>query len=229
MPGGGIIGDMTGFVASIYKRGINFINLPSTLLAQVDSCIGWKNWCQFKIHGKNLVGSFYNPKVVIVETEFLRSLPRREVVCGFAEILKHAIINDKKFFNFLKKNTHKVLSLKNNVLEKSILKSCKIKLNFTEKDFKEKGLRMKLNFGHTFAHALESQNKYSNKLNHGEAVLIGMLIAVKISKLNNLCSNETLNQIENLYNKYFLINNLNKYLKKDKILKSKKFIKNDNK
>ena len=226
--GGGIIGDMTGFVASIYKRGINFINLPSTLLAQVDSCIGGKTGVNSK-YGKNLIGSFYNPKVVIVETEFLKSLPRREVVCGFAEILKHSIINDKKFFYFLKKNTHKVLSLKNNVLEKSILKSCKIKLNFTEKDFKEKGLRMKLNFGHTFAHALESQNKYSNKLNHGEAVLIGMLIAIKISKLNNLCTYDTLNQIESLYNKYSLIKNLNKYLKKDKILRSIKFMKNDKK
>ena len=226
--GGGIIGDMTGFVASIFKRGINFINLPSTLLAQVDSCIGGKTGVNSK-YGKNLIGSFYNPKVVIVETEFLKSLPRREVVCGFAEILKHAIINDKKFFHFLKNNTHKVLSLKNNILEKSILKSCKIKLDFTEKDFKEKSLRMKLNFGHTFAHALEIQNKYSNKLNHGEAVLIGMLIAIKISKLNSLCSYDTLYQVENLYNKYSLIKNLNKYFKKDKILSSIKFMKNDKK
>ena len=226
--GGGIIGDMTGFAASIYKRGINFINLPSTLLAQVDSCIGGKTGVNSK-YGKNLIGSFYNPKVVIVETDFLKSLPKREVVCGFAEILKHAIINDKKFFYFLKKNTDKVLSLKNDILEKSILKSCKIKLNFTEKDFKEKGLRMKLNFGHTFAHALESQNEYSNKLNHGEAVLIGMLIAIKISKFNNLCSYETFNQIENLYIKYSLIKDLNKYLKKDKILRSIKFMKNDKK
>jgi len=226
--GGGIIGDMTGFIASIYKRGINFINLPSTLLAQVDSCIGGKTGVNSK-YGKNLIGSFYNPKVVVVETEFLKSLPRREIVCGFAEILKHAIINDKKFFRFLNENTQKVLSLKHKILEKSILKSCKIKLNFTEKDFREKGLRMRLNFGHTFAHALEIQNKYTNKLNHGEAVLIGMLIAVKISKLNNLCSNDTVNKIENLYSRYFLIKNLSKYFKKDRILKSLKFMKNDKK
>ena len=95
--GGGIIGDMTGFVSSIYKRGINFINLPSTLLAQVDSCIGGKTGVNSK-HGKNLIGSFYNPKVVISDTEFLKSLPRREIICGYAEILKHAIINDKEFF-----------------------------------------------------------------------------------------------------------------------------------
>ena len=184
--GGGIIGDMTGFVSGIYKRGINFINLPSTLLAQVDSVLVERQGVNSK-YGKNLIGSFYNPKVVISETEFLKSLPKREIICGYAEILKHAIIYDKKFFNFLKKNT-KILSTKNKILVKSILKSCKIKLNFTEKDFKENNLRMKLNFGHTFAHALEIQNKYSNKLNHGEAVLIGMLIAIKISKLKNVCS-----------------------------------------
>ena len=159
----------------------------------------------------------------------LKSLPKREIICGFAEILKHAIINDKKFFNFLKKNTNSILSLKNKILDKSILKSCKIKLDFTEKDFREKGLRMKLNFGHTFAHALEIQNKYSNRLNHGEAVLIGMLIAVRISKFKNLCTSNTLLQIENLYQKYSLIKNLNQYLKKKQILKSIKFMKNDKK
>ena len=226
--GGGIIGDMTGFVSSIYKRGINFINLPSTLLAQVDSCVGGKTGVNSK-YGKNLIGSFYNPKVVISETEFLKSLPKREVICGYAEILKHAIIYDKTFFNFLKKNTKNILSLNNKILAKSINKSCKIKLNFTEKDFKEKNLRMKLNFGHTFAHALEIQKKYSNKLNHGEAVLIGMLIATKISKSKNLCSDNTYNQIMSLYNNNSLLNNLNQYFKKTEILKSIKFMKNDKK
>ncbi len=226
--GGGIIGDLTGFVSSIYKRGINFINLPSTLLAQVDSCIGGKTGVNSKF-GKNLVGSFYNPKVVISETEFLKSLPKREMICGYAEILKHAIIHDKAFFNFLKKNTKKILSLENKILSKSINKSCKIKLSFTEKDFREKGLRMKLNFGHTFAHALEIQNKYSNKLNHGEAVLIGMLIAIKISKFKKLCTKDTFNQIVELYDNNLLLKNLNKYLKRSEILKSIKFMKNDKK
>ncbi len=226
--GGGIIGDMAGFVASIYKRGINFINLPSTLLAQVDSCIGGKTGVNSD-YGKNLIGSFYKPRIVIVDTELLKSLTKREVICGFAEILKHAIIDDKKFFDFLKNNTQKILSLKTNFLEKSILRSCKIKLNFTEKDFNEKGLRMKLNFGHTFAHALEIQNKYSKKLNHGEAVLIGMMIAVKISKLKNLCTSNTHDQIEDLYKKYSLLKNHNKFLKKNNILKSLKFMKNDKK
>ena len=226
--GGGIIGDMTGFVASIFKRGINFINLPSTLLSQVDSCIGGKTGVNSK-YGKNLIGSFYNPKVVISDTELLKSLPKREIICGYAEILKHAIINDKKFFNFLKKNTKGIILLKNNILNKSIFKSCKIKLNFTEKDFKEKNLRMKLNFGHTFAHALEIQNRYSNKLNHGEAVLIGMFIAIKISKFNNVCSTKTMDEVEKLYKKFSLIKNLSKHLKKNEILKSIKFMKNDKK
>ncbi len=226
--GGGIIGDMTGFVSSIYKRGINFINLPSTLLAQVDSCVGGKTGVNSKF-GKNLIGSFYNPKVVISETEFLKSLPRREIICGYAEILKHAIIHDKKFFNFLKLNTNNVISLENKILTKSINRSCKIKLNFTEKDFREKGLRMKLNFGHTFAHALEIKNKYSNKLNHGEAVLVGMYIATKVSRLKNLCSENTYNQIKSLYSKNSLLKNLNKYLKKNEILKSIKYMKNDKK
>ncbi len=226
--GGGIVGDMTGFVASIFKRGINFINLPSTLLSQVDSCIGGKTGVNSK-YGKNLIGSFYNPKVVISDIELLKSLPKREIICGYAEILKHAIINDKIFFNFLKKNTKNIIQLDNKTLIKSILKSCKIKLNFTEKDFKEKNLRMKLNFGHTFAHALEIQNKYSNKLNHGEAVLIGMFIAIKISKFKNVCTAKTLNEVENLYKKFSLIKNFGKHLKKNEILKSIKFMKNDKK
>ena len=125
--GGGIIGDMTGFVASIFKRGINFINLPSTLLSQVDSCIGGKTGVNSK-YGKNLIGSFYNPKVVISETELLKSLPKREIICGYAEILKHAIINDKIFFNFLKKNTKNIILLENKILNESILKKV-VKLN----------------------------------------------------------------------------------------------------
>ena len=226
--GGGIIGDMTGFVASIFKRGINFINLPSTLLSQVDSCVGGKTGVNSK-YGKNLIGSFYNPKVVISDTELLKSLPKREIICGYAEILKHAIINDKIFFNFLKKNTKNIFLLESKILNESILRSCKIKLNFTEKDFKEKNLRMKLNFGHTFAHALEIKNRYSNKLNHGEAVLIGMLIAIRISKFNNVCSAKTLYEVEKLYKNFSLIKNLSRHLKKSEILKSIKFMKNDKK
>ncbi len=226
--GGGIIGDMSGFLSSIYKRGINFINIPSTLLAQVDSCIGGKTGVNSSF-GKNLIGSFYNPKLVISETNLLRSLPRRELVCGYAEILKHSIIKDKKLFSFLKKNTRKIFSLNSEMLSKSIKKSCEIKLSFTERDFKEKGARMILNFGHTFAHALETKNKYSKKLNHGEAVLIGMMIATKLSKNQKICSKGTLDQIEMIYNNNSLLKNLTKFMRKNEILNSIKFMKNDKK
>ena len=226
--GGGIVGDMSGFISSIFKRGINFVNLPSTLLSQVDSCIGGKTGVNSS-YGKNLIGSFYNPKIVISETNFLKSLPKREVLCGYAEILKHAIIYDKKFFFFLKKNTKNILSLNTQVLSKSIKRSCEIKLRFTERDFTEKGLRMSLNFGHTFAHALEIKNNYSNKLNHGEAVLIGMIIATRISLFKKLCNKYTYSQIEEIYKKNSLLNNLNKHLGKEEILNYIKFMKNDKK
>ena len=135
--GGGIIGDITGFMSSVFKRGINFINIPTTLLAQVDSCIGGKTGVNSKF-GKNLIGSFYQPRLVILDVQILKSLPRRELICGYAEILKHALIQDEKFFNFLKTNTNKILKLETKKLIESIRKSVLIKLKFTERDFKEK-------------------------------------------------------------------------------------------
>ncbi len=226
--GGGIVGDLVGFTASIFKRGINFINVPTTLLAQVDSCIGGKTGVNSK-YGKNLIGSFYNPKIVISDISFLKSLPKREILCGYAEILKHSLISDKNFFNWLKGNTKKLLSLQDRILIDAIKRSCKIKLSFTDKDFKEKKMRMVLNFGHTFAHALEANERYSNKLNHGEAVLIGMLIASKLSFSKRICSFETLREIENIYKKNNLIVKLKKYIKKKELIKSIKFMKNDKK
>ena len=226
--GGGIVGDMTGLLSSIYKRGINFINIPSTLLAQVDSCIGGKTGVNSEL-GKNLIGSFYNPRLVISDTDLLKSLPKREIICGYAEILKHSLIKDKNLFYFLKKNTKKILSLESKTLLKSIKRSCEIKLKFTERDFKEKSLRMILNFGHTFAHALEAKNKYSNKLNHGEAVLVGMMIATKISRMKKICSRDTLSQLETIYNDNLLLKNLSRYMRKKEILKSINFMKNDKK
>ena len=137
--GGGITGDLVGFIASIFKRGIDFINGPTTLLAQVDSSIGGKTGVN-TVFGKNLVGSFYQPKLVISDTSFLNSLPKKEMVCGYAEILKHSIIKDKKFFYWLKKNSKKILSKKQAELIYAIKKSCKIKKYFVDKDVSEKGL-----------------------------------------------------------------------------------------
>ncbi len=198
--GGGITGDIAGFVSSIFKRGINFINIPTTLLAQVDSAIGGKTGINSS-HGKNLIGSFYQPKLVISDTNFISSLPKKEMVCGYAEILKHSIIKDKKFFNWLEKNSNLILSKKNSELAYAIKKSCEIKLYFVTRDVNEKGLRMRLNFGHTFAHAIEVKHNYSKKITHGEAVLTGMILATKLSIIMRRCKNLTLSKILNLYKK----------------------------
>lgn len=162
--GGGIIGDFSAFVASIVKRGINFINIPSTLLAQVDSSIGGKTGVN-SIHGKNLIGSFYQPKIVLIDISLLDSLNKREMVCGYAEILKHSLILKNNFFKWLESKSGKILKYKEpSLLKSAIYKSCKIKLYFVNKDVKEKNFRMILNFGHTFAHAIEAQNKFSRKI-----------------------------------------------------------------
>ena len=226
--GGGIIGDIVGFTASIFKRGVNFINLPTTLLAQVDSAIGGKTGVN-SVHGKNLIGSFYQPKLVISDTLFLVSLPRREMICGYAEILKHSIINDKKFFYWLKRNTKFILLKKSNFLISAIKKSCQIKLSYVNKDVNEKGLRMILNFGHTFAHAIEVKNNYSSKLTHGEAVLSGMILATKLSIVKKVCSNKTLKSIEEIYRSNNLKYTINKYSKVGTITGLIKYLKNDKK
>jgi len=177
--GGGITGDVSGFAASIFKRGLTFVNVPTTLLSQVDSSIGGKTGVNTS-YGKNLIGSFYQPDLVISDINFLKSLPRREIICGYGEILKHSLIADKKFFSFLDKNRSKILNLENTHIIKAIYKSCLIKKKIVESDEKESSLRKILNFGHTFAHAYEATLNYSKKLNHGEAVILG------IRKLQNL-------------------------------------------
>ena len=178
--GGGITGDVGGFAASLYKRGLQFINLPTTLLSQVDSSVGGKTGVNTK-EGKNLIGSFYQPKIVISDTEFLKSLPKREIICGYGEIFKHSLILNKIFYKYLNINATKILNLKTPFIEKAIYQSCKIKKIVVEKDEKEKGIRKILNFGHTFAHAYEATLGYSKKLNHGEAVILGIITALKFS------------------------------------------------
>ena len=194
--GGGITGDVSGFASSIFKRGIKFVNIPTTLLAQVDSSIGGKTGINSR-YGKNLIGSFYQPSLVISDINFLKTLPRREIICGYGEILKHSLISNKKFFLFLNKNASKILNLKSPFIEKSIHKSCLIKKKIVEIDEKEKNLRKILNFGHTFAHAFEATLKYSKKLNHGEAVLLGIISASKFSLINNLLSLNEFKLIQN--------------------------------
>ncbi len=210
--GGGIAGDVTGFAASIYKRGIKFINVPSTLLAQVDSSIGGKVGISNKF-GKNMIGSFYQPDLVVSDTTLLKSLPRREIICGYAEIFKHSLIKNKKLFHFLDKNLQNILKLKKKFIERAILDSCKIKKQIVEKDEKENNLRKSLNLGHTFGHAYEATLNYSKKLNHGEAVLYGILSAAKLSKklktLNNTDYQLILSHLSKLN-----FTNLTKFFKK---------------
>ena len=178
--GGGITGDVAGFAASLYKRGLNFINIPTTLLSQVDSSIGGKTGVNTK-EGKNLIGSFYQPKIVISDIEFLKSLPKREIICGYGEIFKHSLILNTNLFKYLNNNSSNIFNLKSPFIEKAIFESCKIKKKVVQKDEKEKNIRKILNFGHTFAHAFEATLGYTKKLNHGEAVILGIISAIEFS------------------------------------------------
>ena len=203
--GGGITGDVAGFAASIFKRGLKFINIPTTLLSQVDSSVGGKTGINTS-QGKNLIGSFYQPKIVISDVDFLKSLPFREIVCGYAEIVKHALIANGRFYNFLKKNINEILELKSPTIEKSIYESCKVKKSIVEKDEKERNLRKILNFGHTFAHAYEASLNFSKKLNHGEAVILGMKSAFEFSYNKKFITyKEFRSAIKHLNNSHFPI------------------------
>ncbi len=208
--GGGITGDISGFSASLFKRGIQFINIPTTLLSQVDSSIGGKTGVN-TIYGKNLIGSFYQPKLVISDCSFLKSLPKREIICGYGEILKHSLISNKSFYKFLNKYFEKIINLKNPYIEKAIYESCKIKKNVVEKDEKEKNLRKILNFGHTFGHAFEAALGYSKKLNHGEAVILGINVALKFSRKLKFLNKKDYDLINSDLNKIKLPNNIKNY------------------
>ena len=198
--GGGVVGDIAGYVASSYLRGVQFIQIPTTLLAQVDSSVGGKTAINIPA-GKNLVGAFYNPKGVIIDTSVLTSLPQREYKAGLAEVVKYALIKNKNLFTILKENAQKVLLMDKNIIEDVIFESIKTKSEIVTKDEKENGIRAILNFGHTFGHAIEAHGNYK-KILHGEAVAKGMLIASKISYLEGHISQKYLNTVENLLEMY---------------------------
>ena len=227
--GGGILGDLGAFAASIIKRGISFVNIPTTLLAQVDSSIGGKTGVNSRL-GKNLIGTFYQPKLVVSDVEILKSLPQRELICGYAEILTHSLILKNNFFNWLIKNSNKMLAGRNlNLLQQAIVRSCKIKMYYVNKDINEKNIRMVLNFGHTFAHAIELQNNYSKKINHGEAVLMGMMMAAKLSYFKKICNLQTINQLKNIYDHNNLQYDIKKKFKKKEYNKIVENMTNDKK
>ena len=225
--GGGVVGDLGGFIASTILRGLDLILIPTTLLSQVDSSIGGKNGINF-YSGKNLIGTFYQPKLVLIDIDFLNTLPKRQIKSGYSEIVKHAVIKNKKYFGWLEKNYNKVLNLDEKYILKAIIESIKIKSAIVMKDEKEnlrnKNSRALLNFGHTIGHALEASNKYRRDLTHGEAISLGMVCALKISnKLNYLSDKKTNKIIEHLKNSHLPTNikninlvNLKKFIIQDK-------------
>lgn len=176
--GGGVTGDMTGFAAATYLRGIDFVQIPTSLLAQVDSSIGGKTGVDFKQY-KNMIGAFYQPKLVYMNLSLLGSLPERQLSSGMAELLKHGLIKDKAYFDWMNQKKDEIFSLKPQVIEELIFQSCEIKREIVEKDPTEKGERALLNFGHTIGHAVEKLSNFT--LYHGECVSIGMVSAAYLS------------------------------------------------
>ncbi len=181
--GGGVIGDLTGFAAAVYRRGIPYVQIPTTLTAQVDSAIGGKTGIDLP-EGKNLLGAIYQPALVLSDLSVLSSLPERHWSDGFAEVIKYGVIKDPALFSILEKNGKEGVKKNARLLEKVIFRSARIKARVVEKDeFDKKGLRIVLNFGHTAGHAIEAASRFSRQYTHGEAVSIGMLVACDISKL----------------------------------------------
>ena len=183
--GGGVVGDIAGFVAASYMRGINYVQVPTSLLAMIDSSIGGKVAVD-KPKGKNMIGAFHQPKKVYIDVSLLKNLPKKELINGLAEIIKHALIKDKTLFKYIKRNLNKILNKNETTLIELIKRNCEIKARIVEQDEKESGPRKLVNYGHTIGHALETLTNYK-KYSHGEAIAIGMaveaLIANKIGML----------------------------------------------
>jgi len=194
--GGGVVGDLAGFAAATFLRGIPYIQVPTTLLAQVDASVGGKTAINHP-EGKNLIGAFYQPKLVVVDVSVLQTLPKRELAAGLAEVIKYGIIQDPELFSLLEDKLEDLLGLDQEILEKAIASSCAIKARVVEKDEREEDFRAILNFGHTVGHALESQTGYERLL-HGEAVAIGMAKAATLSAGEGYCDDASLKRIHHL-------------------------------
>ncbi len=194
--GGGVIGDIAGFAAATYLRGINFIQVPTTLLADVDSSVGGKTGIDHP-EGKNLIGAFYQPKAVLIDVSLLKTLDKRELTNGFAEVIKYGAVLDAGFFAYLEGGYEKVLSYDEGALTYIIERSCGIKAEVVKEDEKEAGLRSVLNFGHSLGHAIETLYNYET-IKHGEAISIGMVFAAALSNKLGLCTEETVKRIKNL-------------------------------
>jgi 3-dehydroquinate synthase len=189
-----VVGDITGFTASIFMRGINFIQIPTTLLAQVDASVGGKTAVNHKA-GKNLIGSFHQPKCVICDSRFLETLKATEISAGLSEIIKYGLIYDREFFQWLQKNIQQILSNDPVAVAHAIQRSCAIKAEIVAEDEKEQSVRALLNFGHTFGHAIEKLTGYGN-WTHGDAVAVGMVLAARLSEKMSLITPEDVQNIE---------------------------------
>ena len=196
--GGGVVGDMAGFAASVYMRGIPFVQIPTTLLAQVDSSVGGKTGVDFK-GNKNMIGAFYQPEFVYINSSTLKTLPYRQVAAGLAEALKYGYIIKKELVNYFKENIDKIIALDKSCIEHIIFESCDAKAFVVGEDEKENGLRAILNFGHTFGHSVETLNEF--KLLHGECVAIGMVAAVYYSLKKGNVQKEDLDLLKELLTK----------------------------
>lgn len=192
--GGGVIGDLTGFAAAITRRGIPFIQIPTTLLAQVDSSVGGKTSINSQ-QGKNLVGAFYQPRLVLSDLSVLETLSSRDFMAGYGEVLKYGLLGDKGFFEWLESNAKSIKKRDQKAMINIVNRSCKIKSKIVTQDEREKGQRALLNLGHTFGHALETATGYSDKLLHGEAVAIGCKLAFELSYKLGVCSEEDVLQV----------------------------------
>ncbi|MDN5276168.1 MAG: 3-dehydroquinate synthase [Clostridiales bacterium] len=197
--GGGVVGDLAGFIAATYMRGIGFIQIPTSLLAQVDSSVGGKVAINHPL-AKNIIGAFYQPRMVFINPHTLKTLPQREFATGMAELIKHAFIADSEFLSWLEQNMEALLSRDVQALTHALYRSCSIKARVVEQDEKESGLRMILNFGHTIGHAIESATGYS-KYTHGETVAIGMVYESKIAVHRGLIGHEYVERLSSLLEK----------------------------
>lgn len=199
--GGGVIGDLTGFAAATYMRGIPFIQVPTTLLAMVDSSVGGKTGVNHPM-GKNMIGAFYQPKLVLMDLAVLATLPKEEFLSGMAEVIKYGVIWDHDLFDYLEKNREKILAQEQGPLSHIISRSCEIKADVVSKDEREGGLRAILNFGHTVGHAIETLENYT--MRHGEAVAIGMVYAAHFAHRLGLCNVKVPERTERLIAAYGL-------------------------
>ena len=184
--GGGVIGDLTGYTAASILRGIDFIQIPTTLLSQVDSSVGGKTGINSR-HGKNLIGAFYQPRLVLADIDVLDTLPKRQILAGYAEVVKYGLINNSKFFSWLEEFGKKLYEGNKDYRHSAVLMSCRSKAEIIAKDETEQNIRALLNLGHTFGHALETETGFSNKLLHGEAISIGICLAFDLSLQLGLC------------------------------------------